>query len=184
MMGSVTAKVLQKVNLPVWLHPEKATPTSFTGISHIFCAIDFDYEALPVLLYSKQMADASGAAVTLIHSVPEEEARPNKYFDSELFSVLVGIAREEIAALQARAGTNFAVRVTGLPISHALAEPETEDKANLILIGRGHAQKFLGRFRTHAYQLLNEVTCPVLSFCQTRADVAAGNSLPTLEARV
>ena len=35
----------------------------------------------------------------------------------------------------------------------------------MILIGRGHCQKFLGRFRTHTYDLLSRVGCPVFSYC-------------------
>ena len=60
-----------------------------------------------------------GATVTLVHSLP---VRQNKHFDSELLRVLTRMAREEIASAQARAGTNFAVTVTGSPVGHSLAE--------------------------------------------------------------
>jgi nucleotide-binding universal stress UspA family protein len=174
-MGSVTAKVLHNVNVPVWLHPEKAPKTNWSGRFKILCGVDFDDEAVPMLLYAQQMADSFGATVTLVHSVPESEVRPNKYFDAEFFSALVGLAKEGVAKLQARAQTNLPVKVSGLPMSQALADAATQDKANLILIGRGHSQKFLGRFRTHTYDLLGQLTCPLLSVSQMPIDLPAAN---------
>ena len=35
--------------------------------------------------------------------------------------------------------------------------------AQLVVIGRGHATKFLGRFRTNVNAIIRESPCPVLS---------------------
>ena len=172
MLGSVTAKVLHNALVPVWLHPAKGAASGAGGVFKIVCGIDLDDEAVPLLRYAKEMGQAFGATVTLVHSLP---VRRNKYFNSELLRVLTGMASEEIASAQARAGTNFAVKVTGLPVGHSLAEIAEQENANLILIGRGHSQEFLGRFRTHTYNLLNQATCPVVSFCQPRADATVSN---------
>jgi nucleotide-binding universal stress UspA family protein len=36
-------------------------------------------------------------------------------------------------------------------------------QADLVVIGRGHTQRALGRLRTHAYSILRNSPCPVLS---------------------
>ncbi len=172
LLGSVTAKVLHKTHVPMWVHPAHAPARSADGVFKIVCGIDLGEEAIHLLCYAQQMGEAFGATVTLVHSLP---VRQNKHFDSELLRVLTRMAREEIASAQARAGTNFAVTVTGSPVGHSLAETAAQERANLIVIGRGHSQEFLGRLRTHTYSLLNEVTCPVVSFCQARADATASD---------
>lgn len=168
-MGSVTAKVLHNVNVPLWLSPSNPAPSRNDGQFRIICGIDLGKETLPVLRYAKHLAEGFGAAVTLVHSVPEAETRPNKYLDFDLHRLLKGIAQDEVAKSQKQAGTDFPLIVTDSGISTALADVAADTHANLILIGRGHAQKFLGRFRTHTYELLCQVSCPVFSYCDEHA---------------
>jgi hypothetical protein len=82
---------------------------------------------------------------------------------------LKGIAQSEIANCQKQAGTDFPVIITDSGISTALVSAAMDTKADLVLIGRGHAQKFLGRFRTHTYELLSQLHCPVFSYCHEQA---------------
>jgi nucleotide-binding universal stress UspA family protein len=172
MMRSVTAKVLHNVNAPLWLRPEDAGNPPVHGSFRIVCGIDLGTETQPVLLYARDLAAAFKAQVTLVHSVAGQEPRPDKYPDFDLHQRMRGVAEREIATFQKEAGTTFDVIVTDHGISGALAIAADETKANLILIGRGHARKFLGRFRTHTYDLLCQVRCPV--FCYCRAETSTG----------
>lgn len=168
-MGSVTAKVLHNVNVPLWLSPSNPVAPIHEGRMRIICGVDLGKEALPVIQYAKHLAEGFDALVTLVHSVPEAETRPNKYLDVDLHRLLKGIAQSELANCQKQAGTEFPVIITDSGISAALASTAVDTKADLVLIGRGHAQKFLGRFRTHTYELLSQVSCPVFSYCHEQA---------------
>jgi nucleotide-binding universal stress UspA family protein len=185
-MGSVTAKVLHNVNVPLWLSPSNPAKSAHGGKFNVVCGIDMGDEALSVLLYAKRFADAFGADVTLVHSVPEAETRPNKYLDFDLHKLVRSIAQKEISSLQKQAGTNFRLVIADTAISTALAATAAETNANLVFIGRGHSQKFLGRFRTHTYDLLSQVTCPVFSYwhdCTVEiADKALVARISTLQA--
>lgn len=129
----------------------------------IVCAVDLGEETLPILRYAKQLAQAMDAKVTLVHSSPEEELRPNKYFDYDLHKTVKALAQKELALMQKTAGTDFEVIVTDYPISPALTTAVDELKAGLVLIGRGHTRRFMDRFRTHTYDFLNHVKSLVTS---------------------
>lgn len=170
LLGSVTAKLLHSAVCPVWtdslLRPRPNNP----AISRILCAIELTEEAVPLLGFTRELALEFGAAVKLVHSVPELETRPNRYFDFDLHRYLMESARVEIAKLQRQAGTDFPLTVSGAGISNALAEAASEHGADLIVIGRGKAQKTLGRFQTHACEIIRYAPCPVLSYSLRQQD--------------
>jgi hypothetical protein len=86
LMGSVIAKVMHEVSCPVWtdslanLEDERWEP----GITNIVCALELTAEAIPLLRFTLELAKELGAPSRVIHSVPEIESRPNKYFDFDL----------------------------------------------------------------------------------------------------
>ena len=170
LMGSVAAKVLHNVSAPLWLRPPEATKLTVNGQFRIVCGIDLGEETVPVLRYAKNLAQALNASVTVVHSVAEDELRPNKYFDYDLHKTLKSMAENDLALLQKNAGTDFATLVTDFQIGQALTTAVGELKANLVVIGRGHSRRFMGRFRTHTYDLLNQVQCPVFSYCPAVAE--------------
>ncbi|MFZ0593744.1 MAG: universal stress protein [Bryobacteraceae bacterium] len=169
-LGSVTAKVLHRATCPIWTDSLLHSGGKNSTISNILCAIELTDEAAPLLRYTKQLAQEMGAAVRLIHSVPELETRPNRYFDFDLHRYLTDSARVEIAKMQREAGTDFSLTVSGAGISDALAQAAREHAADLVVIGRGKALKTLGRFQTHAYEIIRNAPCPVLSYSPSQLD--------------
>ena len=161
-LGSETAKVLHDAGCPIWtdslLHNQKPS----AAVSNILCAVDRIDEAVPLMRFTKQLADDLGATVRLIHAVPEIEAHANRYF-LDLHRHLADSARAEIEKLQVEAGTNFPLTIGETGVADALAEAAQDCEADLIVIGRGKARKTLGRFRTHAYDIIRHAPCPVLS---------------------
>jgi len=164
LLGSKTARVLQSAMCPVWtdspLHPRASDP----DISRILCAVEMMDESIPLLRFTDRLAQELGATVRLVHSVPEIEMRPNRYFDFDLHRYLQESARVEIAKMQREAATEFPVTISGLGISNALSEAVSECGADLIVTGRGKAQNTLGRFQTHIYEIVRHAPCPVLSY--------------------
>ncbi|MBV8550619.1 MAG: universal stress protein [Acidobacteriaceae bacterium] len=169
-LGSVTAKVLHRAVCPIWTDSLSHAQPSDPAITKILCAVEMTEEAIPLLRFTKQLAEEFGTTVRLIHSVPELETRPNRYFDFDLHRYLMESARVEITRMQRQAGTEFPLTISETGISKALAEAANEYGANLVVIGRGRAQKTFGRFQTHAHEVIQYAPCPVLSYSSTPQD--------------
>jgi nucleotide-binding universal stress UspA family protein len=165
LLGSVTAKVLHAATCPVWTDSPVHPRASHSAITKIVCALEVTSEDLPLLQFTKQLAQRVGASVKLVHSVPETESRREEYFDSEFHKDLIASARVGIAALQEKAGTDFPLIISEAGIAKAIADTATGQEADLIVIGRGEAMKTFGRFRTHVHQITRHAPCPVLSYC-------------------
>lgn len=182
-LGSVAIEVLHDVHCPVWTHPAPPETKSARtpGISSILCSIELSDETVPLLCFTKDLADEFGAAVHLVHTVGAEQSRPAKYFDYEFHRVVKDLAREEIAMLQQEAGTDFPLSLTGGSIALDLSEVAIDQHADLVVIGRGKLQGTLGSLRTHAYEVIRQAPCPVLSFMMADvkqdAPAEAGRSL-------
>ena len=169
-LGSVTAKVLHKATCPIWTDSLSHVQPTGSGISKILCALELTDEAVPLLQFTRQLAREAAGAVQLIHTVPELETRPNRYFDFDLHRYLMECARVEIAKLQREAGTDFPLIISQRAISDAVVDAAAEHGADLIVVGRGNAQKLAGRFQTHLHEIIRHATCPVLSYSLNRRD--------------
>ncbi|MFL6414633.1 MAG: universal stress protein [Bryobacteraceae bacterium] len=167
LLGSVAMKVLHYVNCPVWTQaPREQDEEAFhTPPSNIICALELDEEAIPLLRFVKDLANQFGASVRITHSVPEMIARPYKYFDTDLHKYLVDSAAVEIKQYQNEAGTDFPVSILEGFVGSDTARLASEHKADLVVVGRGRIQRVFGTLRTHAYEVIRQVSCPVLSYC-------------------
>jgi nucleotide-binding universal stress UspA family protein len=72
-------------------------------------------------------------------------------------------AKEEIARLQQELGVSAEVHVTIGDVPATAADTAERLKADLLVIGRGHHAGVLGRLRTHAYAIIRESPCAVVS---------------------
>ncbi len=162
MPGSVTMKVLHDVTCPVWTHAVHSNGTAGAvktdGISNIVCAIDLTDEAVPLLRFAKELATEFGANVRLVHTATDSESRLHKYLN---WTKAIG---EEISLLQAQAGTDFSVNLTLGSIGYDTIEVASDQRADLIIIGRGKARAVLGNLRTHTYEIIRRMPCPVISY--------------------
>ncbi len=184
LLGSQTAKVLHSAPCPIWtdslLHHQKGD----AAVSKLLCAVEMIDEAVPLLRFTKQLANKFGAGVRLIHAIPEIEARLHQYFEGDLHRDLTESAKAEIAKMQREAGTDFPLTVSRTGVTGALAGAATDYEADLMVIGRGRAQKRLGRLRTHAYDIIRQAPCPVLSYCFSPSCNAADSANETEDAEV
>lgn len=164
LLGSVTAKVLHDVKCPVWTgaHAEKQASHP-DEIRSMLCALELSDESGPLLKWAAELAARYGATLRLVHAVAGGDIPAEQYFDTELDGFLMKMAGEEIAKLQASAGTDFEVCLAKGDVAGVMRETALTHNADLIVIGRGLAQRVLGRFRTQAYAIIREAPCPVIS---------------------
>ena len=163
-IGSVTAKVLHDAECPVWtgVHMEQAPPLEAITCRNVLCAIDLGPQSEHTLAFANRLADEYGAALTIVHATPAVEARPARYLDTELFVSFVQQAKAEIAKLQEKVGSKAQVCIEGGDPAAVVRYSAEQHHADALVIARGSAGHF-GRLRTHAYSIIRQSPCPVIS---------------------
>ena len=164
-VGSATVRVLHRASCAVWTgaHLEGEFAKAHLPVRNILCAVDLEHENTRVLESAAAIADRLSANVRLVHCVPVPEGGPAEDFLSEFDRFLAETAREKLAKLQEKAGTDFEVVLEGGHISKVVRDAAAHQGADLVVIGRGHSQAPLSRLRTNAYAIVREAPCPVLS---------------------
>ena len=164
-LGSVTAKVLHDVHCPVWTSahvPEAAAPPA--GYRHVLCAVDLTPKSPALLQWASGFARGHGATLKLVHAIPSAEPRAALDIEGERFrAFLFDVARDELAKLQAEAGTHAETVVEAGDVARVVRKAAEDSHADLVVIGRGVMHEMFGRMRTHVYSIIREAPCPVIS---------------------
>jgi nucleotide-binding universal stress UspA family protein len=165
LLGSVTVKVLNDAECPVWTdaHMEQAGRDADLEIRSILCAVDDKEESVWIVKRAAGLADLYSAKLNLLRVVPEIDVR-NETLRTEWQQELIESARLQLSELRHHTGVTAEIQVSSGSISHAIRKTALECNSNLVVIGRGHAQGLLGRLRTNAYAIIRDSPCPVLSF--------------------
>lgn len=165
LLGSVTAKVLHDACSSVWTaaHTENPDISRHLECRNIMGAIDLTPAAVPLIHRYAEVARNFDAKLRLVHAVPGASSETLYGLDQEFRTFLLQAARQQIARLQAEAGTNFEVCMEGGAVSETVRAAALHHDADLILTGRGTLQEPFGRLRTNAYAIIRDAPCPVLS---------------------
>ena len=165
LLGSVTAKTLHDAQCPVWTSAHVLeTPAPFAGYHTVLCAVDLTSSSLPLLRWASEFGGERRALVKLLHAIPAGTAPAGFDIDGAIFrSSLFEMAREKLAKLQSEAGTNLETVLEGGEVSAAVRKAADENRADLVIIGRGVMHEAFGRMRTNVYSIIRESSCPVIS---------------------
>jgi nucleotide-binding universal stress UspA family protein len=163
LLGSVTAKVLNRAECPVWTsaHTEESPGRQF-AIRNVLCEIDLGPRSQKALLWTAQFAAEFGARVTLAHVTASVELwgpggwYVNQAWKEELFSD----ASERIAILQQEAGINAEVFVGSGDVPEILSQAAKLTNADLLVTS---CYPYGGHMRTHGYGIICALSIPVLS---------------------
>lgn len=164
LLGSVTAKVLHDVDCAVWTDAHTEEPAHDTGkpIRNILCGIELEKRRLEVLKWAAAFAQAVGAELTLTHVVPAPEASGTAS-DPRFGAFLKDTAKHQIEEVAAEANVTAEICIEGGKVVPAIRRLAEMKNADLVIIGRGCLPNALGRLRTHAYGIIRESPCPVVS---------------------
>lgn len=160
---SITARVLHAARCPVWAGLDDLSPLSLRPIRNILCGLSLGPRAGSVLRWAASLATRLEATLAVIYASRELESSPGYPCDQEWKFWLKKMARDDIRALQAGAGTNAEVWLeAGSPL--AAVPPIAERlQADLLVIGKSPPRRFLGNLRTLSYGLVCKAPCPVAS---------------------
>jgi nucleotide-binding universal stress UspA family protein len=166
LIGSVTAKVLHDVDVPVWTGPhlEKAPEWKSVGWSRIACAIDLGPHSAAVLRWGAAMAQACGAKLTIVHAIAAAaEGAGGMSFDPDWGADIAHDARKRITELQNELGIAAEIHIEPGEPAAAVTRAGRCVEADMMVIGRSVSGGVLGRLRANAYAIIRESPCPVVS---------------------
>jgi len=164
LLGSVTSKTLHDAECAVWTEAH----CEDVGSAHaewrtVVCAIDTAPEGLRLIRFASDLAAKTGVKICLAHAIAVTEAEAGEYLGTEFAALSKDRARQAISAMQHATGTNFGVCVEAGSIPRVVRHAAESHKADVVLIGRGALPHFAGRLRSHAYAIVRDMPCPVLS---------------------
>jgi len=161
LIGSVAAKVLHDARCPVWTtaHSDRSSTPDLPR--RILCAVDGSPNAPRVVRWARWFAQGVGATITLLHVVGPVSDWLELESERRLQEEIRDIARVKITRMLASHDIVTPLNVAVGPIPATVAEEARH--ADLVIIDRGHTFEPLGRLRTHAFGIIHQSPCPVLS---------------------
>lgn len=159
LIGSVAAKVLHDARCPIWTSPHPRELEPFHPYRRVVVAVDYRVLPLELLRRGAEIASLFGAQLSVLRALPptgsggdEAVITRNRDAAAEL--------RDELRKLDIRASVHVLEGSPGEAVRHVAEEIE---EADLIVIGRGHLQESMGHLQTHAYEIICDSSCPVIT---------------------
>lgn len=164
LLGSVAAKVLHDAQCPVWTSVHTDAPFEPPRECRtILCALDSGESSVPLMRWAAWLAESYQATLKLVHAIPAVNETSMNPGERDLRRYLFAQARGEFAARTKEAGLDLLVRIRGGEITDCVKDAALEEKADLLVIGRGRVQRALGGLRSHSLGIIREAPCPVIS---------------------
>jgi nucleotide-binding universal stress UspA family protein len=156
-LGSNTAKVLHDAECPVWtgVHMEGSPYQDPIHIRSILCAIDLGPQSCRTLTWAAAMQREFGARLSVVHAMA--------CADDPAAGGLEQSIREEVKRFEMSAHAEAEVFLEAGDPAHVVCDAAGRVCADLLVIGRGSAGPGFGRLRTHAYAMIRQSPCPVVS---------------------
>jgi nucleotide-binding universal stress UspA family protein len=166
-LGSVTAKVLHDAHCPVFTGTHVPDVAKFDPepYKRMACAIDLGPHSEAVLRWASDFAQGWGADLIVLHAAPTLGSNGSYVtaLPADTRDLLVGHAEAEIEKLCKKVGCTPEVHVECAELNPYVKAVVDETYADLVVIGRSPAQDMVGRLHAHAYALIREAPCPVIS---------------------
>lgn len=163
LLGSATAKVLHDARCAVWTgaHMEQPPTSDHLDCRSVLCAVDGTPKTAPLVDQAAKFSGEVGASLRLVHVIPGLQAGEPAEAGGEFEHML----REgAIERLKTFVDVDVPLCIGAGNVAEAVAGEARRHNADLVVIGRGLLHQTLGRLRTHAYAIIRQAPCPVLSF--------------------
>lgn len=159
LIGAVTAKVLHDAACPVWTSPHPVELGPFRPYRHILLALDRRGWPEDLVIRAAALADAFHARLSVVSATPPDGIAGDEMAKKSARDLAAAL-RDQIARLNVRAEVHVMEGNPGEVVRRAAAEIENAD---LVVTGRGHLAEPMGHLRTHAYEIIWEAPCPVIT---------------------
>jgi nucleotide-binding universal stress UspA family protein len=159
-VGSVTAKLLDELDCPVWtsLHNETVQPLEAIHCRMVLCGVDLSDRSEYVLEWAAALATENDAQLAIVHAMkPIRQPVLALGIQEELTGEAARDAHRALDRLRYTAGLRAPAFVEEGEIAGAVAGIEKEFGADLLVIGRHE------RGPETAFAIIRESPCPVIS---------------------
>jgi nucleotide-binding universal stress UspA family protein len=158
LIGSIIKQVLRNASCAVWTGPHSDRLKPFAGFNSIVCALCPDEISGEYVNETTALGTIFGSKLTFVSAVAAESVR------AEHCRVLTLEEEYPEAGLdQLTAGARCPVYVETGPVGHVVRHVAEIQSADLIVINRRHKSQSFDGFETHAYEIVLESPCPVLT---------------------
>jgi nucleotide-binding universal stress UspA family protein len=160
LLGSITAKILDDLDCPVWtnVHSDVVPPLEDIHCRRVLCALDLTDRSQYVLEWAAALAAEYEGDLGIVHAtstMPRAVAAVG--LENELTRSVSQQVEMEIASLQKAAGTAARVFVQSGDPPQIVTAAARDFDADLVIIGRHESG------RRDAYAILRDSPCPVIS---------------------
>jgi len=165
LIGSVTAKVLHDVDCPVLtgVHIEKQFLVKDVKLHDVLCAIDLGPESPGTLRWASQLAADCHTRLDVVHAVPALPGH-SVVLSNDWGLEVANMARQEVdRAVRAAGAIAVGICIEEGEPAKAVCSLASKLGSGLLVIGRGPRDQTGGRLTTHAYAIVRQSPCPVIS---------------------
>jgi nucleotide-binding universal stress UspA family protein len=165
LFGSVTLKVLHDAGCAVWTSTHSELQPDLRGIAFrsVVCAIDLSGKSCGALKWAAQFASEYGARLTTVHAIPDATCAEAQSMHPDWQEQLIAMPRAEVDKLQRDLGVDAAIEIAAGDAARVVRDVAEKVDANLLVIGRSVPNGLMGRLRTHAFPIIRNSPCPVVS---------------------
>ncbi len=159
MIGSTTAKVLHDAPCAVWTSPHPGELGPFHPYRNIVIAMNYRKLSTDLLVRASEIADRFGASLSVYSAIPAF-GTPDHQLVAKLKQDIAGAIKGQLAREKLKASVHLIEGDPGEVIGQVATEMAAAD---LIITGRGHLDEAAGHLRTHAYEIIWNAPCPVIT---------------------
>jgi nucleotide-binding universal stress UspA family protein len=162
-IGSVTQRILHDAECPVLAGVDFSHAGVPLRLDHVLCAVDLGEKTHPVLAWGAGLSRALGAQLSIVHAMPQLSDAAGDVIDPGWRPTLQSRLRDRVATAAAAAGAEGEVIVEPGEPHSVVAATASRLGARLVIIGRGVSHDLIGRLRAHAFEIIRQSPCPVVS---------------------
>lgn len=162
LIGSATAKVLHDVRCPVWTSPHPAELDPFRPYRQLLCAVDYRCCSPDLFARAAEVAQLFHSRLSFVTTIPRSESDPVSHAP-ESVRLLKSETHTRLSHLLKELHLDAALHVLEGSVGEVIPLAAAMEDADMVVIGRGHLDEQMGHLRTHAYEIIWNSPCPVLS---------------------
>jgi nucleotide-binding universal stress UspA family protein len=162
-IGSVTQRILHDADCPVLAGVDFSHAGVPLRLDHILCAVDLGEKTHPVLAWGAGLSRVLGARLSIVHAMAHFDDAAGDVVDPGWRGTLESRLRDRVATAAAAAGADGEVIVEPGEPHTVVSAAASRLGARLVIIGRGVSHDLIGRLRAHAFEIIRQSPCPVVS---------------------
>jgi nucleotide-binding universal stress UspA family protein len=162
-IGSVTQRILHDADCPVLAGVDFSHAGVPLRVDHILCAVDLGEKTHPVLAWGAGLSRVLGARLSIVHAMAHFDEAAGDVVDPSWRGTLESRLRDRVATAAAAAGADGEVIVEPGEPHTVVSATASRLGARLVIIGRGVSHDLIGRLRAHAFEIIRQSPCPVVS---------------------